>query len=124
MPTKTLRLRLAATLLLLSGSLAAAQTFPTKPVTVIVPFAVGGTVDAVTRLIAQELNPVLGKPAVVENRTGGGGVVGWGAGARATPDGHTLLTTDMSFAIAAGLIPNLPFDPKKSFTHVTTAVSV
>jgi len=124
MQTKTLRLRLAATLLLLSGSLAAAQTFPTKPVTVVVPFAVGGTVDAVTRLIAQELNPVLGKPAVVENRTGGGGVVGWGTVARATPDGHTLLTTDMSFAIAAGLIPNLPFDPKKSFTHVSTAVSV
>jgi tripartite-type tricarboxylate transporter receptor subunit TctC len=113
----------AASLLLLSG-IAAAQTYPTKPVTVIVPFAVGGTTDIVARIIAQELSTSLGKQVLVDNRTGGGGVIGWGAAARSAPDGYTLLTEELSFAIAAGLVPNLPYDPKKAFTHITTAVSV
>jgi len=61
---------------------------------------------------------------VVDNRAGGGGVIGWGAVARSAPDGYTLLTAETSLAIAAGLIPKLPFDPRKSFTHVVTAAAV
>ena len=60
----------------------------------------------------------------MDNRTGGGGIVGWSHVAKAAPDGHTLLTLELSFTIAAGLIPNLPFDPKKSFVPITIAVSV
>jgi len=120
----TMNTRTFAVSLLLFSSLAAAQTYPAKPVTVIVPFAVGGSTDIVARIVAQELSSSLGKQVIVDNRTGGGGVIGWGAVARAAPDGYTLLTEELSFAIAAGLVPNLPYDPKKAFTHITTAVSV
>lgn len=95
-----------------------------KPVTIIVPYAPGGSADLVTRVIAQFAAPGLGSALVVDNRTGGGGVVGWSAAARAAPDGQTLLTVELSYAIAAGLMPNLPFDPRKAFTQVTTAVKV
>jgi tripartite-type tricarboxylate transporter receptor subunit TctC len=108
----------------LPGSAQAQASYPAKPVTIIVPFSVGGSTDLVARLVAQQLTAPLGVGVLVDNRVGGGGVVGWDAVARAQPDGHTLLTLEMSYAIAAGLIPNLPFDPKKAFANITTAVSV
>jgi tripartite-type tricarboxylate transporter receptor subunit TctC len=95
-----------------------------KPVTIVVPYSPGGSADLVTRVIAQFAAPGIGAPVVVDNRVGGGGVVGWGAVARAAPDGHTLATIELSYAIAAGLVPNLPFDPRKAFAQVTTAVKV
>ena len=122
--------RLAAPLLGLTlsmgvSSAAHAQTpFPSKPITIIVPFSVGGSTDLVARLVAQQLTGPLGVPVLVDNRLGGGGVVGWETVARAAPDGQTLLTIEMSYAIAAGLMPNLPYDPKKAFANITTAVSV
>ncbi|OZI15839.1 hypothetical protein CAL18_17875 [Bordetella genomosp. 7] len=104
---------------------AAAQTsYPNKPVTIVVPFSVGGSTDLVARLIGDQLGNALGQPAIVTNRTGGGGIVGWSNVARAQPDGYTVLTTEMSFAIAPGLVPKLPFDAKKDFSHITTAVQV
>lgn len=103
---------------------APAQSYPAKPITLIVPFATGGTTDIVSRVIAQELTSSLGRPVLVDNRTGGGGVVGWSAAARAQPDGYTLLAQELSFAIAAGLITTLPFDPRKSFAPVSTVTSV
>ncbi|HKC44252.1 MAG TPA: tripartite tricarboxylate transporter substrate binding protein [Burkholderiales bacterium] len=124
MTTRPLRQLAAAAALLLLNSVTGAQTYPAKPVTVIVPFAVGGSTDIVARIVAQELSTSLGKQVIVDNRTGGGGVIGWGAVARAAPDGYTLLTEELSFAIAAGLIPNLPYDPKSAFAHITNAVSV
>ena len=104
----------------LFGNSALAQ----KPITIIVPYAPGGSADLVTRVIAQFAAPGVGAPMIVDNRTGGGGVVGWGAAARSAPDGNTLLTVELSYAIAAGLIPTLPFDPRTAFTQVTTAVKV
>ena len=104
----------------LFGTSALAQ----KPITIIVPYAPGGSADLATRALAQFAAPGAGAPMVVDNRTGGGGVVGWGAAARSAPDGTTLLTVELSYAIAAGLIPTLPFDPQKAFTQVTTAVKV
>ncbi|RAI45403.1 hypothetical protein CH341_04285 [Rhodoplanes roseus] len=101
---------------------ASAQSFPSRPVTFVVPFAPGGSTDTVARIVAQAASGPLGVPTVVENRTGGAGVVGWSAVARANPDGQTLLTLEMSYTIAAGLIPTLPFDAKKGFVQVTTAV--
>src|SRR5215470_19208613 len=124
MTTGPLRQLAAAAALLLLNGVTGAQTYPAKPVTVIVPFAVGGSTDIVARIVAQELSTSLGKQVIVDNRTGGGGVIGWGAVARAAPDGYTLLTEELSFAIAAGLVPNLPYDPKKAFAQITTAVSV
>ena len=116
--------QIAAGLVLLFLSAIAAAQYPTRPVTIVVPFATGGTTDIATRVIANELSAFLGKTALVENRTGGGGVIGWQAVARAAPDGYTLLAVELSFAIAAGLIPNLPYDARRSFTPVTIAVSV
>jgi tripartite-type tricarboxylate transporter receptor subunit TctC len=115
---------LAAALAFTSAGSATAQVYPSRPVTFVVPFAPGGSTDTVARIVAQAVGPALGHPTVVENRTGGAGTVGWGSVARATPDGHTLITVEMSYAIAAGAIPTLPFDPKKSFSHIVTAVSV
>jgi len=112
--------------LVLSGaaSLFSASALGQKPITIIVPYAAGGSADLATRALAQFAAPSVGAPMVVDNRTGGGGVVGWGAAARSAPDGTTLLTVELSYAIAAGLIPTLPFDPQKAFTQVTTAVKV
>lgn len=103
-----------------------AQTPPTnnKPITIIVPFATGGATDIVARLVAQQLGSRTNTPVIVENKLGGGGVVGRSAAARAAPDGTTLLTMDMSYSTAAGLTPNLPYDPKTAFVPITMAVSV
>lgn len=101
-----------------------ASAIAQKPITIIVPYAPGGSADLATRVLAQFAAPGVGAPMVVDNRTGGGGVVGWGAAARSAPDGATLLTVELSYAIAAGLIPTLPFDPQKAFTQITTAVKV
>ncbi|SFE13561.1 tripartite tricarboxylate transporter substrate binding protein [Paracidovorax konjaci] len=122
MPLPTLRRR--SLLLVGTACLAGAAAFAQKPITLIVPYAPGGSADLATRVIAQFAAPGVGAPLVVDNRTGGGGIVGWSAAARAAPDGSTLLTLELSYAIAAGLLPNLPFDPKKAFTPITTAVKV
>lgn len=106
------------------GGEAMAQAYPTRNVTLVVPYSPGGTADVVSRVVGQGLAPLLGKAVVVDNRSGGGGVIGWGSVARAAPDGYTLLSAELSLAIAAGLVPKLPFDPHKSFTHVVTAASV
>jgi tripartite-type tricarboxylate transporter receptor subunit TctC len=115
---------LTSAILLLAGTGAAlAQSYPTKPVTVIVPYAVGGTTDIVARLVTTQIGNGLGQPMVVDNRAGGGGNIGWGAVARSAPDGHTLLTTETSFTIAPALGTKQPFDPKKDFAHIITAAA-
>ena len=123
MTTRT-AVRLAALALASFSGGTVAQSYPAKPVTLIVPFATGGTTDIVARVLAHELTSSLGKQVLVDNRTGGGGVVGWSAAARAAPDGYTVLAQELSYAIAAGLIPTLPFDARKSLPPVTTVASV
>src|SRR5262245_21457936 len=116
--------RLVASLSLLAGiGSAFAQAWPTKPITVVVPYAVGGTTDIVARLVTTQIGNALGQPLVVDNRAGGGGNIGWGAVARSAPDGYTLLTTEMSFTIAPSLGMKQPFDAKKDFSHVIAAAS-
>lgn len=107
----------------LMGTAAFAQSYPAKPVTIIVPHAVGGTTDIVARLVGQHMGPGLGQSVVVDNKVGGGGTIGWSAVARSAPDGYTLLTTEMSFTIAPGLFSKLPFDARKGFEHVGVAAA-
>jgi tripartite-type tricarboxylate transporter receptor subunit TctC len=107
----------------LIGTAAIAQSYPTRPITIVVPYAVGGTTDIVARMAANQVANSLGQPFIVDNKAGGGGLIGWGAVARSAPDGYTLLTTEMSFTIAPGLLPKMPFDAQKGFTHIITAAS-
>jgi tripartite-type tricarboxylate transporter receptor subunit TctC len=107
-----------------SNSALAQSPYPAKPITLIVAFSPGGSTDLVTRIIAKELAGQFDKQVVVDNRVGGGGVIGWNSVARSPADGYTVLATELSFAIAAGLLPNLPFDSRKDFQHVVTAISV
>lgn len=114
--------RLASGLLasLLLASLAAAQTFPSKPVRIVVPFGAGGVADLTARTVAQKLGESLGQPVVIENRPGAGGVVAGDAVAKAEPDGHTLLLMSNGTAVSAGLFKSLPFDTVRDFTPVST----
>ncbi len=94
---------LCITLSLGFSALASAQTYPSKPVKVIVPYAAGGTGDILARLISQELTKQTGQSFVVENRTGAGGMIGYGAGAKAVGDGYTLVAMDSSYTMFPGL---------------------
>jgi len=97
-----------------------AQTFPTKPIRLIVPFPAGGGTDLMGRIVAPKLSEALGQPVVVENRAGANGMIGAELVARAAPDGHTLLIIELgSLTISAGLYPNLPFDPVKDLAPVS-----
>lgn len=95
--------KLCITLTLGLSALASAQTYPSKPVKLIVPYAAGGTGDILARLIAQELSKQTGQSFVVENRTGAGGLIGYGAGAKAVGDGYTLVAMDSSYTMFPGL---------------------
>jgi tripartite-type tricarboxylate transporter receptor subunit TctC len=98
---------------------ASAQTYPSRPVTIITPFAAGSVTDATARAIAQHLQEALGQSFVVENRAGAGGLLAANAVARAAPDGHTLLiTTNTTHSAAPGLFKSVPYDPIKDFTPV------
>lgn len=99
---------------------AAAQAWPAKPVTIIVPFAAGGTTDILARLIGQKLADRLGQPFVVENRPGSGGNVGVAALSKATPDGYTIgMGTVSSHGINPSLYPTMPYDHQKDFTPLS-----
>lgn len=117
--------RLFTSLLLAGLSAAAAADYPSKPITVVVPQAAGGTNDIVGRLVAQKLGEVLPGNVVVENRPGAGGNIGTVAAARAPKDGHTLLMTISSAqAINPAVYKNPGFDPVKDFTPLALVGSV
>ncbi len=102
---------------------AAAQTYPDKPVRLVVPFAAGGPADALGRILGEKLNQRWGQPVVIENRAGAGGNVGAAAVARAPADGYTLLLNASSHVINASLTENLPYDPIKDFTPISEVAS-
>jgi tripartite-type tricarboxylate transporter receptor subunit TctC len=98
---------------------ARAQTFPSRPITIVVPYPAGGPVDVTARLIAQSAGNNLGQPIAVDNRGGGAGVIGSVAVQRAEPDGHTLiLGTNQTHATNQSLLKNCPYDAVKDFTPV------
>ncbi len=96
-----------------------AQTYPTKAVRLVVPFAAGGSTDIIGRTLAQKLNELWGQPVIVDNRAGGSTVIGTEIVAKAPPDGHTLLITPAPFTIVPSLATKLPYDPHKDFEPVT-----
>ena len=124
--------RIVSTLFLLvtsaaTGALfetAEAQTYPDKPIRVIVPFAPGGLVDGSMRTLAPKMGEALGQPIVVENRAGAGGVIGMAEVARSAPDGYTLLFVVESVALAPHIYKNPGFDPLKDFQPITQVLSV
>lgn len=105
----TIAATLAATLA--TGS-TAAQAYPTQPVTIVVPFGAGAITDALSRELAGALQETWGQPVVVENRPGGGSMIGSAHVATSTADGHTLLVTTSAFATAPAVLPDIPFDPR------------
>jgi len=100
-----------------------AQTYPTRPVRVIVPFPPGGATDIFARLAAQKLTEHFGKQFYIENIAGATGNVGTAQAARAAPDGHTLLVAFSSYVVNPTLFAKLPFDPDKDLDPVTLAVA-
>ena len=115
MPIRTSRrglFALAATSLLLAGGAAAQESWPQQPIKILIPAGPGGVPDLAARILAPEMQKVLGQPVVIENKPGAAGQVAAELLARSKPDGYTLfMTTGGSQAIAPSLFPNLPYDP-------------
>jgi len=108
---------------LASGS-AIAQSWPSKTITLVVPFATGGTTDVLARAVGQELSKVLGQSVIVENKGGAGATLGADYVAKAKPDGHTLLVGAVHHTIATSVYRKLPYDFQKDFAPVTTLALV
>jgi tripartite-type tricarboxylate transporter receptor subunit TctC len=111
--------RTLVALAVLAGANVSAQIFPTKPVSIVVPYPPGGATDVVARLIAQRLSVAWGQPVVVNNKPGAGTVLGAESVAKAPGDGYTLYMTTAAHTISASLYKKLPYDPFKDFTPIT-----
>ena len=109
--------------LALVSSCALAQPYPSKPIRVVVPFAPGGPVDVVARLLAPKMNELLGQPLVIENKAGAGGNLGVAQVARAAPDGYTVLMTSSSFAVNSTLTPDPGYNAEKDFIAIAVVAS-
>ena len=111
----------------LSSTAVMAQTYPSKPIKLIVPFPAGGTTDIVARIVAQRMSETMGQPVVVDNKGGAGGAIGADLVAKAAPDGYTLLMHNISFPlsyVAQSLANRSPFNAETDFAGVSIAVYV
>lgn len=106
------------------GTSARAQDWPERPVRLVVGYAAGGGVDAMARLIAARMSPLLGQQVVVDNRSGAAGLIAGDHVARSAPDGYTLMLGDSSLLIAQHLQPRMSFDPIKDFTPVSSVFTL
>jgi tripartite-type tricarboxylate transporter receptor subunit TctC len=113
-----MRFVIAAAALAVSIVPAAAQAYPTKPITLIVPFAAGGPSDTIARLVGKHMSETLGQQFVVENVAGAGGTTGAARLAKAEADGHTLLVHHLAITASASLFARLPYDPKTAFEPI------
>ena len=111
------------TFLILSGT-AFAQTYPSKPIRIIVPFAAGSATDVAARLIAEKLNVAWGQPVVVDNRPGAGGTIGIAQTAQAAPDGYTLVVVSTGHVVNDVLYKDLPYDVLNDLAGVAPLVSL
>ena len=121
-PTRRAALVGASALALAGG--ARAQTYPSKPIRLVVPYSPGGGADTTARLIAPKLQEALGETVVVENRPGAGGVIGDEIVAKAAPDGHTLLIGAFAHAVNPSLLPKMPFRTPEDFAPISLLVTV
>ena len=111
---------LLASLIFISPSWVLAQTYPDKPVKIVVPYTPGGATDALARSIAIQLAKKWGKPVLVDNKGGASGMIGAEAVAKATPDGYTLMISDSApYVILPNLYPNINYSPLKDFAPIT-----
>lgn len=116
---KTLLRITLATACMLAASAATAQTYPSKPIKIVVPFAAGGTSDILARALGPHITTAWGQPVIVENRTGANGNVGADYVAKSAPDGYTMLLSDVgALAINPSVYANMPYDPVKDFSPV------
>ena len=121
--TRAIQFSVALAILALGGTVSA-QTFPSKPIRLLVGASSGGTTDTLARSIAAEMTRSLGQPVVVENRAGAGGNIAAEAVAKSPADGYTLLVSFTSHTINASLYPKLPFDPLDDFTPISMIATV
>src|SRR5262245_7154479 len=118
-----LRFEVSAAVLPLIPRCGWAQTHPTHPVRVVVPFAPGGPADVLARVIAQKLTESLGQQFFVANQGGAGGNLGMQTGAQAAPDGYTITVVGTSYVVNPSLYPKIPYDPHRDFAPVTLAAT-
>src|SRR5579871_3420645 len=104
------------------GAPAVADDYPSRPIKMIVPFAPGGPTDATGRMLAEAMSRRLGQPIVIENFGGAGGNVGALRAAQSSPDGYTLMFTNISMAVSPSLYTDLAYDPVKDFVSIGIAV--
>jgi tripartite-type tricarboxylate transporter receptor subunit TctC len=124
-PAWAFRLALAALIVIQAGTSFANDDYPSRPVTIIVPYAAGGVTDVLARMIAQKLGEKFGKSFVIENKGGAGTVVAAVATAKAAPDGHTLMmATGSTMSINRTLYKSLPYNPETELTPVSLVASV
>src|SRR5687768_16863152 len=110
---------------LMAGAAAAAETYPAKAVRLVVPFAAGGSTDLLARSVAQRLNEAWKQPVVVDNRAGGGGIVGSEHVVKSAGDGYTImLGTVSTHAVAATLYSKLPYDIQRDFVPITEIATI
>lgn len=109
----------------LASPMTEAQTFPQRPIRIIVPYGAGGSPDVISRLFGQKLSENLGQPVIIDNRPGASGIIAAELAAKAPADGYTLFIADTGhLAINPALRPNLPYEPLRDFAPITLAVSV
>ena len=121
--TTRVRAVLAAAFFALAPLCAHAQSYPSRPIHLIVAFAPGGPVDVVARLTADKLQEILGQPVVVENRPSSTGNLGTQIVAKAPPDGYTILATSSAFAVNVSLSPNAGYDAERDFAPIIQAAT-
>jgi tripartite-type tricarboxylate transporter receptor subunit TctC len=112
------RLLAAGCVLLALVTAATAEAFPSRPITMVVPFGAGGPTDALARIVAERMRVALGQPLLVENVTGASGTIGIGRVARAAPDGYTIVLGNWPSFVVASAIYTLPYDVQKDFEPV------
>jgi tripartite-type tricarboxylate transporter receptor subunit TctC len=116
---RTTRFAALVALLVFASPGAPAAEWPSRPIRIIAPSTPRGAADTFAQLLAEFLPPLLHQPVIVDNRPGGGGLIGAAAAAHAEPDGYTLVTASVAYhAIAPAVSPNPGFDPIRDFTHI------
>ncbi|HEV3007422.1 MAG TPA: tripartite tricarboxylate transporter substrate-binding protein [Burkholderiales bacterium] len=115
--------RFFALALLAFTTVASAQTYPSRPITLVVPYTPGTGIDIIARTVGPRISERWGQPVVVDNKPGASGNIGAALVAKAAPDGYTLMVTVNTFTITPALYPNIPYDPVKDFATIGRATN-